>query len=276
MAQHAETMKASYCSLFFLLLLGRTVTVTAAASLPPQNPCYPDVGDGGGGHAAGLACNERFSKLYSIFKMLEDQLIKDELALFSLHQGMYATSFGGTPSFDAAANQVNYFHACVRVNVTGETSMLNFTDRESLGFQNGTRCYWLQWTSSWLFSHITVDQLMIFDNVLSKLVYDPYIGHTSPRTTDLRFHLTLNDSTGVISDEELEMAVMLLCSKVTTMIITLKTFTFMFLEHTPTGVSFLFFPLAINRQSLTQSITGGPHITTLKQSVMCQEVTHVL
>ena len=58
----------------------------AAASLPSQNPCYPDVGDGGGGHAAGLACNERFSKLYSIFKMLEDQLIKDELALFSLHQ----------------------------------------------------------------------------------------------------------------------------------------------------------------------------------------------
>ena len=86
MALHAENMKASYCSLFFLLLLGRTVTVTAAASsLPPQNPCYPDVGDGGGGHAAGLACNEHFSKLYSIFKMLEDQLIKDELALFSLH-----------------------------------------------------------------------------------------------------------------------------------------------------------------------------------------------
>ena len=241
-----------------------------AASLPPQNPCSPDVGDGGG-HAAGLACNERFSKLYSIFKMLEDQLIKDELALFSLHQGMYATSFGGTPSFDTAANQVNYFHACVRVNVTGETSMLNFTDRESLGLQNGTRCYWLQWTSSWLFSHITVDQLMIFDNVFSKLVYDSYIGHSSPRTTDLRFHLTLNDSTGVISDEELEMAVMLLCSKVT-----LKTFTSMLLEHTPACVSFLFFPFAINRQSLMQSITGGPHIMTLKQSVTCQEVTHVL
>ena len=160
--------------------------------------------------------------------------IKDESALFSLHQGMYATSFSGTLSFHAAANQVNYFHACVHVNVTGETSMLNFTDRESLGLQNGTRCYWLQWTSPWLFSHITVDQLMIFDNVFSKMAYNPYLGHSLPRTTDLRFH------------------------------------------HTPAGVSFLFFPLPKNRQSHTQSITGGPHITTLKQSVMCQEVTHVL
>ena len=203
-------MKATSYSPFFLLLLVTTVVAAAAAAaVPSQNPCYPEYDDGR--HSAGLVCNKRYSNLYSIFKILEDQLIKDELALFSLHQGMYATSFGNAP-----AHRVNFFHACVHVNITSETSALNFTDTEPSRLQNGTHCYWLQWTSSWLFSHITVDQFMIFDNVISKFVYDSYLGHSAPRQTDLHFHLTLNDSTGVHAYEEFEMAVMLLGSKVTT------------------------------------------------------------
>lgn len=138
-------------------------------------------------------------KVYCIVKAMEHQLFRDELALFSLDQALF-------PSFDKPKTAVvAYLYIHISVDVQLPEGSSNSEDQALKTYD-----YSLQWTSSWIFGQITLEYLLIVDNSLAKLIFDSYIGH--PKQVDLYFHF--NSSGQALSDEHIEMAVLLFAAQV--------------------------------------------------------------
>lgn len=153
-----------------------------------------------------------FEHLYPLYQALEDALISNQEALYMLKQ----VFFPGVPTPIREAN-VLQFGPCVEFNITEQ---LNFTTTDQQPFPNdsvsleGSRlyryCFSLRWTTSPLLNLITVDQLLVLDNVFGDLIYSTIAGGT--KYNAIMFTLRVPSFPCIPTEEDsLEALSMLLC-----------------------------------------------------------------
>ena len=99
------------------------------------------------------------SKNHIVYQKLEDTLTGNKTALYEIQKAFFPLK--------GSSRDVVYLHVCVAV---GSVQQPGSYDNSSLtgGQSNFTYCQRFQWSSSALVDLISVDQLLILDNILSE------------------------------------------------------------------------------------------------------------
>ena len=134
-----------------------------------------------------------FERLHPLYQALEDALINNYEALYMLRQ----VFFPGVSTPIREANVIQ-FGTCVQFNITEQ---LNCTTTVQQPFSDdnislaGTcvyrYCFSLRWTTSSLLNLITVDQLLVFDNIFADLIYSSIAGGTHYNTITFTLRVPL-------------------------------------------------------------------------------------
>lgn len=134
-----------------------------------------------------------FEHLYPLYQALEDALINNQEALYMLKQ----VFFPGVPT-PIRETDVLQFGPCVEFNITEQLNctttdqqpFAKFNDSVSLeGSCLYRYCFSLRWTTSPLLNLITVDQLLVFDNVFGDLIYSTIAGGTKYNNIIFTLHV---------------------------------------------------------------------------------------
>ena len=100
------------------------------------------------------------SKNHILYQKLEDALTGNKTALYEMQEAFFPLT--------GSARDVVYLHVCVAV---WSVQPVSYNNSSCFGGQNNfTYCQRFQWSSSALVDLISVDQLLILDNILSEII----------------------------------------------------------------------------------------------------------
>ena len=120
------------------------------------------------------------SRVYPIYKKLEDALMKNSEALY-----MMKLSFFPVRRL-AVGVDVIPINVCVTFRNTSSCQI------ESPTLSNASedeQCWKFRWTNSPLLNKIQVDQLLAFEPALVSIIYSGFVGNTRYRAVDITLHI---------------------------------------------------------------------------------------